>query len=145
VKPAINAARFLDILKEDIVNVGKGKNRHKETITYSIQTLVEILLTRENRRVADFLSKCEDGKQAAKTIEESLLGVIKNAVGKAKNKIHSDKDEVAKVLWKIMKANWYEKNGGKIGKGEIALAMFFGDCHLADEEGDLVIGGQGSR
>ena len=79
------------------------------------------------------------------------METIKKAIGTREGQIQSggNKQEkvkaVADILLKVMKANWYEKNGGKIGKGEIALAMFFGDCHLADQEGDLEIGTTGSN
>lgn len=147
VKPAINAARFMDILKDDIY---KKKGEHI-TKHYDVSTLIEILLTRQKRRISSFLAKCETGEDAEQIIKGQLLETIKKAVGTKEGQIQSGGNKqdkvkaVADILLKVMKANWYEKNGGKIGKGEIALAMFFGDCHLADQEGDLEIGTSGSN
>lgn len=50
------------------------------------------------------------------------------------------REKISDIFLKIIGSmNGYKKNGGTIGKGEIALALFFKDCQLARNKGDLEI------
>lgn len=49
--------------------------------------------------------------------------------------------ELIEIFRKIVTQDKYTKNNAAVGKVEIALAMFFKNCRLADDKGDILLNG----
>jgi hypothetical protein len=52
-------------------------------------------------------------------------------------------DEAYSIFRKIVRAGNYKKNNAEVGKSEIALALFFGDCSLPPKKGDICLSVRG--
>lgn len=68
------------------------------------------------------------------------MGAIFQKVFQKKNETFRNK--ISDLFQKILNMNQYKKSGGAVGKAEIAMALFFKDCRLAQNKGDIEIAGR---
>ena len=145
-EPAIRASRFLELLspfyktKEKQKTVSKRIDRIDkstgEKLEYDISSFMKMLETRKTRNISNYLK--DDGTY-------NLKNILTNAI-RSTNR-NQDSDDIApamtmEIFRKIVNQGGYSKNNAQVGKGEIALAMFFNDCSLPDKKGDIVINKQ---
>lgn len=145
-EPAIRASRFLELLspfyktKEKQKTVSKRIDRVDkstgEKLEYDISSFMKMLETRKTRNISNYLK--DDGPY-------NLKNILTNAI-RSTNR-NQDSDDIApamtmEIFRKIVNQGGYSKNNAQVGKGEIALAMFFNDCSLPEKKGDIVINKQ---
>jgi len=152
-EPAIRASKFLDLLspyqKEKVNDIGPSGEKLKTTHTqevkmvdkngkllkeYDVKTFIQMLETRKGRKLAP---KLRTG------ITYDLGKILSDSI-KATNKNGGDLDinQTIEIFRKIVNQGGYSKNNAQVGKGEIALAMFFGDCSLPNKKGDISMNGK---
>ena len=86
-----------------------------------------MLLTRNKRKFADVLS----------SKNKRIFDILKDAF--AKELGDKNVESAFNIFRKVVALGNYKKNGTSVGKAEIALAMFFGDCRLSDTHGDILL------
>lgn len=112
-EPKIGVDTFLDL-------VARGQIEN-------IQVLKELIETRKNRNLTKYLTN-------PAPISIVMLGPIFKLVGK---NIHVSPDNLYSAYNALVGMTNFEKHKNAIGKGEIALALSFNDCKLAEEQGDI--------
>ena len=148
-QPKIRVSRLLELLSPDYI--GKitvpdedGKPKKKSAVLtkktgpeenapnyeYNVSKFIDILLTRDNRKLGPSIEKIRtNGPSTVKFID----------IFKSEDVNMADPD-CLEIFRKIATADKYTKNNSNVGKGEIALSMFFGDCRMADDHGDVELG-----
>ena len=117
VYPKITVKNFIDIALPNDVNVNGVEFRQQ------IMKFFDFVLTRNSRKLAPLLAK-----------NGTFLGCLKSQL-----KGDKDAESIFTYFRKVVGMNNYKKHGGEVGKAEIALALFFGDCRLPDDNGDVVM------
>ena len=100
--------------------------QREKSFEYDISTFIKMLETRKNR----FLSE-----KIQKNTTYDLKDILKKAIETSMPKCNAEM--VLDIFRKIVNQGGYSKNNSSVGKGEIALAMFFGDCSLPKTKGDI--------
>lgn len=100
--------------------------QREKSFEYDISTFIKMLETRKNR----FLSK-KIQNNTTYYLKDILKETIKTSMPKCNAEMVMD------IFRKIVNQGGYSKNNSSVGKGEIALAMFFGDCSLPKTKGDI--------
>ena len=95
-----------------------------------ILTVKKLITTRKNRSLSSFLSSTEP----VSTIP------LKQIFNKVEQKIKEPDDNIFHAFQSIVRLSNFKKHNNPIGPGEIAIALSFNDCKLADEQGDIQTG-----
>lgn len=152
-EPEIRASKFLEILspyyKEKNTRTGKMEKKRIDkpkdggkNFEYDIASFIKMLETRslegksgkKARALSSYLSK--DGPyNLGSILETAIRSTQRNS--DATDGINMKK--IIEVFRKVVNQGGYSKNNAQVGKGEIALAMFFGDCRLPSGKGDIEI------
>ena len=96
---------------------------------YDIATFIKMLETRKDRTLADRMTT-----GTIQDLKNILKGAIKDSIPECDEKMTN---MVLEIFRKIVNQGGYTKNNSSVGKGEIALAMFFRDCRLPKTKGDI--------
>jgi len=97
----------------------------------SLMTFSALIGSRESRKLMDIIP-------AKEVVYLMRINTVFNDIKVGKNKIN--KDQLFRAFNAITKLNNFYKNNAPVGKGELALALTFSDCKLADEAGDIQSG-----
>lgn len=93
-----------------------------------ISTFMDMILTRNSRKFATIIQEMKR--------DDATLG---DAIHTAFSQTHfKDKeDQVMNIFREVVSRDNYKKNSTAMGKAEIAMALFFGDCTIPDDHGDI--------
>lgn len=114
--PPLTTDHFLELV---------GKN-----MASSVKILADIITTRKKRKFMEFIGNID-------TIGIKSISDIQNIVAK---QVRATPEEISMAFNALVNIGKFEKSSAPVGKGEIALAMMFGDCVLADDSGDVKAG-----
>lgn len=124
--PEIKIRHFLDLLSDDFYSIGRGKGKKDITQTYDTRLFIDMVLERNARHFAKIIDNPNT------TIKSALDDTFRKKFGERT-------EEAWRLFRKIVRAGNYKKNGAEVGKSEIALALFFGDCQLPRKKGDILL------
>lgn len=115
--PKIKIRHFLDILYD--VETGT---------THDVGTFIKMITGRNNHNLSKLIYSSKDNVSIGDIIQNKFKATFGKDVQKAYD-----------IFNKVIKVDNYSKNGTNIGKAELALALFFGDCALPESQGDIVL------
>ena len=148
--PKVRASKFLEMLSPDYI----GKIKDAETgktiskmmtktdgnseYTYNVTAFIDMIFSRKQRSLQDYLGNI--GGKKGITLRQLIDGAFAQFVEDQGETPRYTMDDIMEIFRKLVTANNYSKNNKAVGKAEIALTMFFGDCNLPTDKGDILIG-----
>lgn len=139
-KPPFGVKDLIDIFKPKNDNKN-GENSDDYNFSKKVNSFLDMIKGRDRRKFYGIIENNFNGAAINKTkysIKQFITGTIK-----PKN---VDADDIIEIFQKILTTSAYKKsNIQSIGDGEIALAMFFGDCSLPEGNGDITITSNGGK
>lgn len=133
-KPPPKLNNIIQLLLPEQYKVGRGKNAELKDKVYDINMFIDFVTNRKN--LPEFKSYFD----SLKPNKPLSMGAVFQKVFKDKD--DSFRDKISDLFQKILNMNQYKKSGGAVGKAEIAMALFFKDCRLAQNKGDIEIAGR---
>lgn len=129
VNPKITQSNFIQLIQDKWGNI-EDSSLSTEIID-DTNLFMDMILTRKNRNFASLITK----KNV--TLGEAITLAFKDVSKDDPSRV----EKVLQIFEEIVKRDSYTKGIGQtnVGKAEIALAMFFGDCKLP-EHGDIQMG-----
>ena len=129
-EPRIRMTKFIELLAPQsyTVSTGRGKNKTEEERIkeYDVGTFIKMIINRKNRPNLKNILLKTDGITPKQVMDKIFSKEFGDNIEKAYD-----------IFRKIVELDNYKKLDANIGKAEIAFAMFFGDCRLAEKKGDI--------
>ena len=148
--PKVRASKFLEMLSPDyngkVKDAETGKNVSKmmtkmdgdSEYVYNVTAFIDMLFSRGKRSLQDYLG--DIGSKKGLTLRQLIDSAFTQFVEDQGETPKYTMDDIMEIFRKLVTANNYSKNNKAVGKAEIALTMFFGDCNLPTDKGDILIG-----
>lgn len=114
--------------------VGRGKKAELKDKVYDINMFIDFVT---NRKTLPEFKSYFDSLRPNKPLS---MGAVFQKVFQKKSETFRNK--ISDLFQKILNMNQFKKSGGAVGKAEIAMALFFKDCRLAQNKGDIEIAGR---
>ena len=112
--PSLNERNFIQLISQG-----------SEQSIQQYSKFIDMIVGRSTRKIAPLLRK--------KGAEELSFGEFLKPIFKTQEELD--------IFERVVNQPGYKKaGGGDVGKAEIALAMFFGDCRLPSDKGDIRLG-----
>lgn len=114
--------------------VGRGRKAELKDKVYDINMFIDFVT---NRKTLPEFKSYFDSLRPNKPLS---MGTVFQKVFQKKSETFRNK--ISDLFQKILNMNQFKKSGGAVGKAEIAMALFFKDCKLAKNKGDIEIAGR---
>ena len=136
-EPKIRVSRLLEMLSPEYNAKGKKNKVVKQVKLGKDEQPYEYSVTKFINRVLNPIKGLPEAMNGAFNGKNNpkLIDILKKTNGKSLG------DDELEIFRKIVKQDKFTKNNAAVGKVEIALAMFFSGCRLADSKGDIELNG----